>query len=345
MNSPQWLRQLPIAPPPSDRWQISLRDLSLLVGEDEKESWHPRILLIVESGTGAVLGHRLLEPEADPDLVLDLLMATMDQPAMGDARRPRVIQTDTEQLVPYLKELAAQSDIQIEHAPDLPELSYALHTFEEFMSVKPGLYLESEGADPKSIADFFRAAAEFIRKEPWNKIADVEPLTLFADHWEAPKYAVVMGNGGIVQGLALYDDAEDLQDLYLYEDADPTELECTAVTFGSQEEVGEEQWEEIKANGWEIAHEDALPLATRTDAMGPPRTPDAEQLRDLELALRVVPNLVNTLPDSEEDREPTEPQPWAATLGGEEVTGLWGYGLFQVEPLEEALGPDGGDVA
>lgn len=335
MKSPQWFTQLPIAPPPGDRWQISLRDLSITVTEEKDEPWHPRLLLIVESGTGAVLGHRLLEPDADPDLVLDLLMGTMDSPAMGKPRRPQVIQTDTDQLLPFLKELSDQLDIKVEQAPDLPELSYAINSFEEFMNLKPGLYLESEEAEPEAIADFFQAAADYYRKEPWVRISDIEPLTLFADEWEEPRYAVIMGNGGIMHGLALYEDAEDLQDLYVYEDFDPTELECTAVTFGDKEELSEEQSEEIESNGWEIASQEAVPLATRTDALGPPRMPTAEQLRELEIALRVVPSLVEQLPEDEDDRQPTEPQPWTLELNGREVQGMWGYGLFQVEQIDE----------
>lgn len=334
MNSPGWFEELPIADPPADRWEISLRPLSISVTEEGQEPWNPRILLVVEAGTGAVLGHRLLEPDADPDLVLDLVLSTMSAPAAGPPRRPRTIQTDTDQLLPYLKELSAQLNVAIEQALDLPELSYALHTFEEFVNLKPPLYLDEEDADPQCVSDFFHAAADFYRKEPWQALSDSEPITLFADHWEDAKYAVVMGQGNIVSGLALYDDAEDLEDLYMDETLDPTELECTAVTFGDLEELGEDQQEEIDEHGWEVASGEAIPLATRTDALGPPRTPSMEQLKNLELALKILPDIAKSLPKKESQREEVEPQPWEVQIDDQTLQGWWGYGIFYVDEME-----------
>jgi hypothetical protein len=313
--------------------------LSLTVAEDEEETWQPRLLLIVESGTGAVLGHRLLEPEADPDLVLDLLLSTMGTPATGDPRRPAVVQTDTDQLLPYLKEMSAQLNIPVEQLPDLPELSYAIHAFEEFVNLEPGLYLDGEGADPRQVAEFFAAAAEFYRAAPWTHVSDSEPITLYADCWEDAKYAVVMGQGGIAHGLALYDDPEDLEDLYLDDTMDPSEIACTAITFEHKDELTEDQWEEIQTHGWEVATEGAIPLALRTDALAPPRLPSPEGLRDLALALSLIPELVKALPEAEEDRESEAPQPWEKEVRGRRYAGLWGYGIFYVEE-EPNLSPN-----
>ncbi|MBW3622000.1 MAG: hypothetical protein KY468_01160 [Armatimonadetes bacterium] len=337
MKTPEWFEALPAAPPSTDRWQVSVRPLSISVSEGEQESWQPRILLIVEAGTGAVLGHRLLQPDADPDLVLDLLLSTMSAPALGEPRRPRILETDTEQLLPFLKELSDQMGFEIRQSPDLPELSYAIHSFEEFVQHAPGLYLDEEGADPKAIAAFFQSAAAFYRAAPWERIHDSEPLTLFYEDWEAPKYAVVMGYGGIIRGVALYDDAEDLADLYEDVPLDPSELECTAVTFEDREELSEDQWEEIRSNGWEVASEEAIPLAIRTDAIGPPRNPSMEQLRHLEIALYLLPEIVKSMPDSEEARRSLEPQGWEIELYGQLRQGLWGYGILEVEEQAATL--------
>lgn len=341
MKAPKWLEELPLAEPPEDRWQVSLRPLSLTVEEPSSAAWQPHILLIVESGRGAVLGYRLLESDPDPDLVIDLFLATMSEPALGVPRRPRKIQTDRQQLLPALKELAAELGVPVETAPDLPELSYAIHAFEEFISQKPGLYSEAEGADTEVIGDFFTAAASFYRSACWKRISDSEPITLVFDEGELEaKYAVIMGNGGIVRGLALYDDAEDLEDLY-YDDesVDPTELACTSLTFAEKKEISDEQWQEIKQNGWEVVSYKAVPFVTRTDALGPPRMPTMEQLRQLEAALYVTPKFIETLPRRADQRQPLEPELWEAEVGGEEKKILVGYGMFTLEdqdlPAEE----------
>jgi len=293
---------------------------------------------VVEGGTGAVLGHRLLEQAADPDLVIDLLLATMGEPAIGSPRRPRILQTDAEQILPALKELAQQIDLQIEQVPDLPELSYVINSFEEFINLKPGLYLESEGADPESIRGFFAASAEFYRSACWKKISDIEPITLVWGDGEDAQYAVVMGNGNIVRGLALYDDAEDLEELYEDDSIDPSELACTSVVFVDKEDISEEQLAEIESNGWEVASSKAYPLATRTDAMGPPRMPTLDQLQRLEAALAVVPEFVRTLPKRAKQRSPVEPRPCRLQLQNREIEICAGYGIFTLEEEDSVLG-------
>jgi hypothetical protein len=332
------LEDLPPAVPPEDRWQISLRPLSLTVEEGEEDPWQPHLLLIVESGRGAVLGHRLLESVPDPDLVIDLLFATMGEPALGVPRRPGKIQTDSDALLPPLKELGALLQIEIEQLPDLPELSYAIHAFEEFISAKPGLYLDAEDADPDLIREFFNDAANFYRRACWKRITDSEPLTLiFMDEdSEEALYAVVMGNGGIVRGLALYEDAEDLEDLYYDEGSlDPREVACTSLVYVEKQEAPEEQIAEIKEHGWNVVSNKALPMATRTDALGPPRMPAREQLLQLQVALIVIPGFVERLPKKQEARISGEPEPFEVTLGDETFQGFIGYGMFVDEEMEE----------
>lgn len=326
VSSHNWIEDLPVAAPPADRWQISLRELSILIEEGEHGPWHPRLLLVVEGGTGAVLGHRLLEPDADPDLVLDLLYTTLSEPATGAPRRPAHIQTDTDSLVPPLSELTAQMGMKLERLPDLPELSFAIHSFEEFMTPHPELYLASEQSDPAVIADFFNAAAAYYRAAPWKRLTDAEPLTLQVDGWDEPRYVVLMGHGGIVRGLVLYDDWEDLEDLYTDEEINPLELSCTGFFFTDKKDLAEEARLEIAENGWNVVSYKAYPVATRTDATGPPRVPTMEQIRELTLALYIVINYVAGLP-----RGRTARRAWGRftleTPNGD-VEGVIGYGIF-----------------
>jgi hypothetical protein len=49
---------------------------------------------------------------------------------------------------------------------------------------------------------------------PWRWLTDHHPLAIRYRPEDAPRYAVVMGSGGEVLGLAVYDTLADLQRIY-----------------------------------------------------------------------------------------------------------------------------------
>jgi hypothetical protein len=74
------------------------------------------------------------------------------------------------------------------------------------------------GLPRDTIAELFRAAAEFWRRRPWRWLPSDDPLYAL-EGTSRPWTCTVLGNGGEEFGLALYAEAEDF--FRMFEDEPP----------------------------------------------------------------------------------------------------------------------------
>ena len=62
------------------------------------------------------------------------------------------------------------------------------------------------------MGSFFAAAAAFYREKPWRHVTADTPIKIECDKFHSgPWYAVVMGQSGMTQGLAVYEDVDALR--------------------------------------------------------------------------------------------------------------------------------------
>ena len=157
---------------------------------------------------------------------------------------------------------------------------------------------------PEQARDFYRAAASFYRKAPWRAAGEDETIKVECEQLDGgPWYAMVLGMGGKVQGLILFDDWKSrvLLDRGPY-DAIADQLQDITVQFGDPKDIHPDDQAVAKQYGFEVAGPDAYPSVFRTERGRKFRTPDSPELELLEACLWVIPDFV----ERAKDRKPEE---------------------------------------
>ena len=116
---------------------------------------------------------------------------------------------------------------------------------------------------PAQLGGFFEAAALFYHARPWRNIPGDRVIRVNCDRFgSGPWYAVVMGQSGIEQGVALYEDLELLSKQLrgeLSDDEARRSMSATSVTYGEPFEVVSEDLDAAEKFGWPIAGPEAYP--------------------------------------------------------------------------------------
>ena len=166
------------------------------------------------------------------------------------------------------------------------------------MEGRPALtpYVKVPGMTPPQIGSFFEAAAEYYRRAPWHRTPVDAVIELLFD---APAgrvwYGVVMGQNGMTNGLALYEDRERLRKTMtgaISPDAGLEDASAMSLIYSEEFELTGADLDAAEQFGWPVAAPEAYPMAVRVRPGEPPNTPTPDELALLEAALRVVPEFV-----------------------------------------------------
>ncbi len=286
-------RSLPQA---QDIWECAVRVARVWVTPADEPPYRPYTILTA-SRTGMVVGVDIAEGAPTAAQVVNALVKAMRYPAPGAGRRrrPAAVYVDDESLVAALRPHLAGVGIRCEFRHTLREADRALRSFDRHMAEEriPGL-LEGRGVTAPMAEAFFEAAAFFYREAPWRWIADSQPIEVRYPVDSQPRYAVVMGQGGVAYGLAIYDSKEILHETYARdpEEETPAEEAWTVLLFGDAVDMPFDDLDAIDAFGWPIAGPDAYPLVLRAGKSDRPDRPSKSHLLRMEAALRTLPRFV-----------------------------------------------------
>jgi hypothetical protein len=200
-------------------------------------------------------------------------------------------------LAAYLEELLDPLDVRCVLCEELEEIDHILVALEEALGLKPiPGHLSIPGVTPAQVAGLFQAAAGFYRRTPWQYVDDSVPLAVQSETWSPePWYAVIMGHGGIIYGLALHQSLELLEQMYsgLLSDAGAgRQMEALSLTFGDVTEMAFDDLEAMEQYGWEIAGPEAYPFVYRVDPGVSMRRPLPQEIDLVEACLRALPPFV-----------------------------------------------------
>lgn len=258
--------------------------------------YRPYVTLFV-SRQDKVLRSNILEKAPTAGQIFEDLLKAMRRPSWGagGARRPKVIYLDTPDHITDLSSWLAPVDVRCEYHRTLPLINNALISLETKLNrgqeAIPGLAAVPSIPLPL-IGHLYELAADFYRVRPWRWLNDNHPLEIRYPPDAAPRYAVVMGSGGEVFGLAVYDTPADLRLAYR---TDLSPQQTTGMITWSVlffEEIMAMSFDDLDAlarHNWPVAAENAYPVFGRTTRTGEIVQPAKADIFWLEGALAGIP--------------------------------------------------------
>lgn len=252
-----------------DVWEGPGRLGRMWITPHDRDPYRPYINLFVNQ-KGSILHLTLLDEAPTSKRVFEELLRAMQHPLLGSgrARRPKIVYLNSSNLVADLAPRLAPLGIRCEQRHPLPTLQATLEIMETDLSSEepiPGLS-ELPFATPPLIGHLYALAADFYRAAPWRWLDDGHPIEIRCPSTDKPRYAVVMGSGGEIFGLAAYDTLDDLSLMYR-DDIEPRQaLEVNALAFWFDNATGI-NFDDLDARAeydWPVAAEDAYPFWTRS---------------------------------------------------------------------------------
>ena len=321
MNKEQLLKKVKRLKQRDDQWEVSFCRARAWIGKDDERPYRPHLALVV-SRKEKIVRADITDNALSADLRFETLLQAMRRPMLGSgrARRPQVIYLDNPDDVTALSPQLAELGVRCEYRHALPILKDALYSMEQTMrkgAIIPGL-LSVSGVTVPLVEHLYRLAADFYRAMPWRCLDDRHPFEIRYPAGSRPRYAVVMGNGGQVYGLAVYDKLDDLR-LMFREDIPPEQMvtmtSWMALFFEEAQAMTFDDLDAMEKYGWQAATEYAYPVFGRTTPDGKIVQPPKADIFWMEGALAAV---LDYLPECKRHGfTPVETTLSVKTIGGE----------------------------
>jgi hypothetical protein len=228
-------------------------------------------LLLIANLAGKVLLTHVQKQPPEAEKLLEYLLQAMIRPELGAgrARRPQVVYLDDEDYVATLTPVLAELSIRCQYRVSLPTLPKIRQFIERGLGGRdrfPGL-LSISSVTPPLLNHLYELAADYYRLSPWLWLDDHAPLEIRYPPEAAPRYVIVMGSGGEIFGLSVYDTVEDLK-LVFRRDLSHRQLRRRAtwlvLFFEEAMAMSFDDLDAIPKFGWPVADEQAYPIFGRT---------------------------------------------------------------------------------
>lgn len=253
-----------------ETWAVLTRRMRLWVDAKDGSSHRPYGVLVTTADGAKFLAMKLFDEPLTPADVMGQVYKAMLAPKLfsGGKRRPAVIVCDNEELVVVLTPEIAQVGVRCVYRPALPAPERLRLTIETQMLRRPPVpgLLSLPGVTEPLVRRLFALAAEYYRRAPWQFLTDAHPIELRFPADAEPRYAVVMGSGGEVYGLAVYDTAESLDLMYssLSRKQVMRQTSWLALIFEVARASSFDDLDDLERHGWEVAAPQAYPVFGRT---------------------------------------------------------------------------------
>ena len=150
--------------------------------------------------------------------------------------------------------------------------------------------------EPVQVGGFYAAAAEFYRRRPWQRVPGDTLIKVECDKFQSgPWYAVVMGQSGVQQGVAVYEDLAALQGMITggrSEEENSRGMSALSLMFSEAFEIPVRDLDAAERHGWPVAGPEAYPLVIRINPGLATRPPLVWELELLEGCLRAIPEFL-----------------------------------------------------
>ena len=294
-GGPDELPELPQAI--GEIWQADVRPMPTWI-TGEGEPYRPWVALVINRTDDLVLMHQLQAEPPPPDWLWQTTAAAIRQPVVGSPHRPGVIEVATPQQRDILQPRLEQAGVQCVLCERLEQLDVIFDEMVKHLAGPDTLraVIDVPGVQPAQVGSFFAAAADFYRKKPWRHVPGDTPIKIECDKFQSgPWYAVVMGQSGVTQGLAVYEDLEALRAMLEGNDSDEEnsrKMSSLSVLFSEAFEIPVRDLDAAERHAWPVAGPEAYPLVLRVNPGRAVRPPLAWELELLDGCLRTIPDFL-----------------------------------------------------
>ncbi len=262
--------------------------------QDVDEPW----FILVASETSRLV-HLCQIQDAPPtaDELWDLMVQAMQESLSEEPQRPVLLRVGDDPLWEQLRSHLDEIGVRLETKVPMILLDQVLGEMMQHLATPPEPeaipLLEVPGMGIPEAASYYDAAAYFYREAPWASLEEEGAIEIRCPQLsDKPCYAVIMGQGGMTYGLALYDDLDWLRHIWTEEVSESEQVAgtvATALTYGPKGAILKEDVAAMKEHAWKPANSKAYPEAYHTERGMVMRTPNAAEYRLLEVCLRAVP--------------------------------------------------------
>ena len=220
------------------------------------------------------------------------------RPAMGEPHRPGRIEVATvdqrQFLLPHLNRAGIEC-VALERLECLDSVWQDMTKHLVGEDELPSL-LDVPGMEPARVGGFYAAAAEFYRRRPWQQVPGDTPIKVECDKFQSgPWYAVVMGQSGVQQGVAVYEDLAALQGMIggsRSEEENLRRMSALSLMYSEAFEMPVGDLDAAEKFGWPVAGPEAYPLVIKINPGMARRPPLTWELELMEASLRTIPDFV-----------------------------------------------------
>jgi tetratricopeptide (TPR) repeat protein len=289
------LLQLPTEP--DDIWQADLRATpNWITGEGQP--YRPWMAMVISRTNDLVLAHQLSRDRPPVSLLWEAVLEAAARPAMGQPHRPGRIEVATvdqrQFLLPHLNRAGIEC-VALERLERLDSVWQDMTKHLVGEDELPSL-LDVPGMEPARVGGFYAAAAEFYRRRPWQQVPGDTPIKVECDKFQSgPWYAVVMGQSGVQQGVAVYEDLAALQGMIggsRSEEENLRRMSALSLMYSEAFEMPVGDLDAAEKFGWPVAGPEAYPLVIKINPGMARRPPLTWELELMEASLRTIPDFV-----------------------------------------------------
>jgi len=199
-------------------------------------------------------------------------------------------------------------------------------------------------ATEEELRALFAAVAKYREAKPWVALPDDMNCAIANPETGEIGYCAVLGNFGELEGLMVYRSELGYDSLWYTKglgSGEPLDLfisqDCIGVTFGSRDELSDEEHAQIKSLGLKFRGQTAWPAVRAFDPGFVPRRLNGAETRYFTVCLEQIVEFAKELkatPDMEIPLDPEEPLPLRVLRDGVWVTDVHEPALSLVEMPE-----------
>jgi tetratricopeptide (TPR) repeat protein len=280
---------------PGEVWQIDARQSAEWVQEGT-DRFRPWVVVILSSTRQLIMASEICRALPAPEMICDLFNRAIVAPMMSEPMRPETVQLSRADWRVKLFEHCESQGVNVVVRDDLPEIDELFDTLTEQLDVeqespiKPLIAIS--GITPEWLGGFFGSASKYYQRKPWQLVDGemairVDAPTLTKKTW----YASVMGQSGIEQGLALYDNLKELRRIFdgAGDFQSAQGMSALSLMFGESLQLSPRDLAAQEKHHWDVAGPEAYPCVLRVKKRMKLISPTMEEMKVMRVCLDAIP--------------------------------------------------------